>query len=81
MRALAESNPVNWAPPAKPAKVLLDAQIIELRREIALRKNYYARFVGEGRLAASTAEHRIAALESTVATLSALRSFDLERGR
>jgi hypothetical protein len=80
MAGLTENaSPVTWSPPARPAKVSIDAQIGEVMRELALRKNCYPRFVVEGRIDPGTAERRIACLEGTLVNLRALRAFETEK--
>jgi hypothetical protein len=54
---------------AVPETITIDAQISELKREIALRKNVYRKWVDAGRLKQETADHQIAAMTAALHTL------------
>lgn len=50
----------------------LDAQIVEVRRELGARRRLYPRWVEEGRMPEHVAAQRLAAMEAVLATLKAL---------
>lgn len=51
----------------------LDAQIKCVKREIALRKNVYPKFVNSGRMKEAEADHEIAAMTAALHTLMGLK--------
>lgn len=50
----------------------LQAQITCIRRELAMRKNVYPKWVMSGRMKAEAADHEISCLQAVLDTLSAL---------
>lgn len=47
----------------------LSAQIKEIRRELEVRRRVYPKWINSGRITQSTANHRIACLQSTLGYL------------
>lgn len=52
-----------------PATVTLDQQIAEIKREIAIRKNVYPKWVSAGKMRQAEADHAIAALTAALHTV------------
>lgn len=51
----------------------LEAQIVCVRRELAMRKNVYPKWVASGRMKPEAADHEINCMQAVHDTLSALR--------
>ena len=58
--------------------VTLEQQIIAVRREIAMRKGVYPKWVAAGRLKPEKADHEIAAMEAVLASLERMRAINLD---
>lgn len=52
----------------------LAAQVAEIRREIAMRRRVYPRFVADERMSQAEATARIATMQAALATLEALQA-------
>jgi len=48
----------------------LAAQIAEVKREIALRKNVFPKWIAQGRMTQAKADHQIAAMTAALHTLT-----------
>lgn len=57
-----------------PAEVPLDRQIAEVRRELAMRRRAYPRFVANGTITPQQAEQQMVALAAALATLEGLQA-------
>jgi len=51
----------------------IDEQVAAARRELAMRRNVYRKWVSTGRMMQATADHEIAAMEAIVETLERVR--------
>jgi hypothetical protein len=58
--------------PATTLPITLDVQLACARRELRYRQRVYARWVPEGKMAAATAAHELAAMGAIVRTLQDL---------
>lgn len=50
----------------------IEAQVACARREVAMRKRVYPRWIESGRFSQAKADHEIAAMEAIIATLEAV---------
>jgi len=61
------------SPAAAPPTVSIDEQIAAVRRELAMRRNVYRKWVTGGRMKQEVADKEIAAMEAVLATLQRVR--------
>ena len=56
-----------------PTTISLDQQIASVKREIAMRKNAYPRFISNGKMRQGEADHEIAAMTAALHSLMKIK--------
>lgn len=62
-------------PEPSPADIPLDDQIVELERELLLRRKVYPHWIAQGKMTHATSQRQMLRLEAAIVTLKYLRGF------